>query len=129
MAIKSEIKFLNTIPVLASDDIKRDIDWYETKLGFKNVYDSSNYKEGPLDYAVIQKQHLFLHIQFQYTKDLVTTRADIKFVVQNIEALFEDYVSKGLLDRSKIHRHTDWNTTEFGLKDLSGNRITFFEDL
>ena len=124
---KSETKFLYMSPVLASADVARDVKWYENKLGFKNVYDSSAYQDGPIDYAVVGRHDLFLHLQFQYPKDMTST--DIRFQVQNIEPLFEEFVSNGLLAPDKINRKTAWNTSEFGLFDLSGNRITFFEDL
>ncbi len=124
MRNKTETKFLHLSPVLASANVQRDIDWYESKLGFKNVYDSSNYQEGTIDYAVVGRQNLFLHLQFQYPEDMTST--DIKFQVQNIEPLFEEYVSKGVLTSDKINRKTAWNTSEFVLFDPNGNRITFF---
>lgn len=124
---RSETKFLYMSPVLASADVARDVKWYENKLGFKNVYDSSAYQDGPIDYSVVGRQDLFLHLQFQYPKDMTST--DIRFQVQNIEPLFEEFVSNGLLAPDKINRKTAWNTSEFGLFDPSSNRITFFEDL
>ena len=114
-------------PVLASTDVARDIAWYENKLGFKNVYDSSAYQNGPIDYAVVGRQNLFLHLQFQYPKDVTST--DVRFQVQNIEPLFKEYIDKGLVNPERINRKTAWNTTEFGVFDPSGNRLTFFEDL
>ncbi len=128
MKKESETKFLHISPVLASADVKRDIDWYENKLGFKNVYDSTVYQDSPvIDYAVLGRQNLFFHLQFQYPKDMTCT--DLKFQVSNIEPLIEELLANGLLKADRIHRKTAWNTIEFGLFDPSGNRITFFEDL
>ena len=124
---ESETKFLYLSPVLASSDVSRDITWYEGKLGFRNVYDSSAYQEGTIDYAVLCRQNLCLHLQFQYPQDMTST--DIKFQVENIELLFEECVSAGIVAPEKINRKTAWNTCEFGLFDPSGNRITFYEDL
>lgn len=122
-----ETKFLYMSPVLASSDVARDIEWYENKLGFKNVYDSSAYQDGPIDYAVVGRQNLYLHLQFQYPKDVTST--DVRFEVQNIEPLFEEYIEKGLVTPDRINRKTGWNTCEFGVFDPTGNRLTFFEDL
>ena len=122
-----ETKFLHMNPVLASSNVTRDIAWYEEKLGFKNVYDSSAYSDGPIDYAVVGRQNLFLHLQYQFPKDMTCT--DIRFQVRNIESLFEAYVTKGLLTPDRLNKKTAWHTSEFGLFDPSGNRITFFEDL
>lgn len=49
----SETKFIHLSSVMASSDVFRDIQWYESKLGFQNVYDSSAYQEGKIDYAVL----------------------------------------------------------------------------
>ncbi len=122
-----ETKFLYMSPVLASADVARDVAWYEQKLGFKNVYDSLAYQEGPIDYAVVGRQKLFLHLQFQFPKDMTST--DIRFQVQNIDPLFEEYLSRAVVTSASMRRKTAWNTDEFGLFDPSGNRITFFEDL
>lgn len=124
---KPETKFLYLSPVLASADVPRDIEWYEQKLGFKNVFDSTAYQEGPPDYAVVGRQNLFLHLQFQFPKDMTST--DVRFEVKNIEPLFEEYVANKTITPDRMRRKTSWGTNEFGLFDLNKNRITFFEDL
>ena len=127
MGQKKETEFLHMIPVLASADVARDIEWYENKLGFKNVYDSTDYSDGPVDYAVLRRQNLVIHLQFQFPKDMTST--DVKIEVKNIDSLIEEYIVKGLIKAEKVNRKTPWNTDEFGLFDPSGNRITFLEDL
>lgn len=120
-------KFLHVSPVLGSVDVARDVQWYESQLGFKNVYDSSHYQKGPLDYAVVGRQGLLLHLQFQYPKDMIST--DVRFEVQYIEGIIKEFMEKGILDPAKVTRKTPWNTCEFRLLDPSGNRIAFFEDV
>ena len=124
---KTKTQFLFLSPVLASENVSRDVKWYEEKLGFKNVYDSSIYQEGPIDYAVVGRQNLLLHLQFQYPNDITST--DVKIQVQNIKPLIEEYILTGILNPEKIRNKTDWNTKEFALFDPTGNRITFFEDI
>jgi uncharacterized glyoxalase superfamily protein PhnB len=123
----NETRFLHISPVLASANVQRDVDWYEEKLGFKNVYDSSKYQEGPLDYAVLRRQNLIIHLQFQFQDDMTST--DVKIEVQNIDPLFDEYVTAGIVKPDAMIRKTPWNTFEFGLFDASGNRITFIEDI
>ena len=126
--MKSEkTKFLFMSPVLASADVAKDIEWYETKLGFKNVYDSTHYQEGPVDYAVVGRQNLYLHLQFQFPADMIST--DIRFQVQNIMPLFEEFKANGLIDDKQLQKQTAWHTCEFTFFDLSRNRLTFYEDL
>ncbi|MBT8219946.1 MAG: glyoxalase/bleomycin resistance/extradiol dioxygenase family protein [Bacteroidia bacterium] len=120
-------KFLHLSPVMASSNVSNDIEWYESKLGFKNVYDSSVYQEGDIDYAVLGRQNLFVHLQYQYPKDMTST--DVRIQVKNIDPLFEEYVAKEVIPADRMRRKTAWHTDEFGLFDPSGNRITFFEDL
>ena len=127
MSENKQIKFLHVSPVMASSDVERDIKWYEEKLGFKNVYDSSAYQEGKIDYAVIGRQNLFLHLQFQFPDDMTST--DVRFQVINIESLFNEYTAKKFLNSKTVLRKTPWNTNEFILFDPSGNRLTFLEDL
>ena len=122
----SNCRFLYLSPVLASSDVVRDTAWYEQKLGFRDVYNSSAYKQGPVDYAVVGRQDLYLHLQFQYPEDMTST--DVRIQVTNIPPLFEEFVSKGIIAPDRL-RSTSWNTREFGLHDPSGNRITFFEDI
>ncbi|MDH3651329.1 MAG: glyoxalase superfamily protein [Saprospiraceae bacterium] len=127
MSEQLETKFLHLSPVLASADILRDVRWYEEKLGFRNTFDSSNYQEGKIDYAVVGRQGLYLHLQFQYPQDMTST--DVRIQVKNIDPIFQAYLSKGVVIPEVMKRETVWGTNEFGLFDPSGNRITFFEDL
>ncbi len=125
--VSDQTKFLFLSPVLASADVRRDVEWYEIKLGFKNVFDSTRYEAGPMNYAVVGRQELFLHLQFQFPKDMTAT--DVRIQVANIDPLFSEYLNSGIITPDRMRRKTAWGTDEFGLFDLSGNRITFFEDL
>ncbi len=127
MSKNTTTKFLHISPVLASSDVPRDIEWYETTLSFKNVYDSSAYQAGKIDYVVLGRGNLFFHMQYQFPDDMTST--DLKFQVQNIEPLFEELTGQGLIPPGKITRTTAWHTSEVSLFDPSGNRITFFEDI
>lgn len=122
---KAKLKFIS--PVLASADVDRDVKWYEEKLGFKNVYDSSAYQDGEIDYAVIGRDNLFMHLQFQFPEDMIST--DVKFEVENIEPLYQELIETGVIKKEQIRRKTPWNTSEVSFLDLSRNRITFLEDL
>lgn len=124
---QASTRFLYMCPVLASSDVPRDIQWYEKKLGFKNVFDSTHYSDGPADYAVLRRQKLILHLQYQFPKDMTST--DVRIEVKNIQPLFAEYVSKGVVKEEAMRLKTPWGTNEFGLFDLSRNRLTFLEDV
>lgn len=122
---KAKLKFIS--PVLASANVARDVKWYKEKLGFKNVYDSSAYQDGKIDYAVVGRDNLFMHLQFQFPEDMIST--DVKFEVENIELLYKELIDSGVIKEEQIRRKTLWNTSEVTFFDLSKNRITFLEDL
>lgn len=126
MSDRSKPKLTFISPVLASEDVPRDVKWYEEKLGFKNVYDSSVYQEGKIDYAVIGRDNLFMHLQFQFPEDMTST--DVKFEVENIELLYQELLDTGVIKEEQIRRSTPWNTSEVTFFGPSGNRITFLED-
>lgn len=125
MANKTVFEYIS--PVLASSDVSRDIKWYKEKLGFQNVYDSTQYQEGPVDYVVLGRQKLFFHMQFQFPEDIIST--DVKFQVKNIEPLYEEFLKSGAITEHNINRKTAWNTSECCFFDLNRNRFTFYEDI
>jgi len=127
MNTTNETTVLFLIPVLNSANVERDIECYENKLGFKNMYDSSHYKKGTVDYAVLEWQACCIHLQFQYPKDMSSTT--VKFQVKNIDPLFEKFVTAGIIDAGRMIRNTDWGTSEFSLPDPNGNRIFFIENI
>lgn len=125
MSNKTVFEYIS--PVLASSDVARDIQWYKDKLGFQNVYDSTQYQEGPVDYVVLGRQKLFFHMQFQFPEDVI--RTDVKFQVKNIEPLYDEFLKSRAITEHNINRKTDWNTSECCFFDLNRNRLTFYEDI
>lgn len=121
--IKPETEFLHMNPVFASQDVKRDVAWYEENLGFKKTFDSG---DEPLNYAGVGRGGLFLHMQYQFPKNMWVS--DLRIQVKNIEPLFHEYLEKSLVKENGLKWKTPWGTNEFGLFDPSGNRIHFYED-
>lgn len=124
---QGDTRFLFMCPVLASSDVARDIRWYEEKLSFKNVFDSTRYSDGPVDYVVLRRQKLILHLQYQFPEDMTST--DVRVEVKNIQPLYREYIAKGVIKEEAMRWKTPWGTNEFGLFDPSGNRLTFLEDV
>ena len=56
-------------------------------------------------------------------------RMRIRIVVDDPDALFEEYRRKGVLDEGVQVKDTDWGTREFGFRDLDGNGLIFYRDL
>lgn len=120
-----ETIFKFTSPVLASQDVARDASWYEKNLGFKNVYNSTHYQEGPMDYAVLKKQQQLIHLQFQFPDDMTST--DLKFEVQHLSYIQQQLLELHVITEKNIFLKTAWETNEIRFFDPSGNRITILE--
>ncbi|MDT7832351.1 VOC family protein [Flavobacteriaceae bacterium S356] len=122
-----ETIFKFTSPVLASENVARDAAWYEKNVGFENVYNSTNYQEGPMDYAVLKKHNQLIHLQFQFPKDMTST--DLKFEVQNLAYIQQQLLEQKVITKKNVYPNTAWETNEIRFFDPSGNRITILESI
>ncbi len=122
--IKEPTQFLGVTPVLPSEDITRDVAWYQRHLGFECISNDGFY-------AILQRDNLFIHLQWHSgTKDdPVNGGSVIRIFVKNIHPIFEELLIKGSITEDKLRIETAWNTTEFGLFDPNNNAIFFVEDI
>jgi catechol 2,3-dioxygenase-like lactoylglutathione lyase family enzyme len=120
--MKTEL--LQIEPVLPSQDIERDINWYKKQLGFKVVHHDNMY-------AVLQREHLFIHLQWHADTedDPLLGGSVIKIFVKNIQPIFEEMVSRGTVQEDALRMNTSWKTHEFGCYDLNRNVIFVVEDV
>lgn len=117
-------EFLEISPVLPSQDIDRDVDWYEEKVGFKLLHKDKMY-------AVLRRENLCIHLQWHADTedDPLLGGSVIKVFVKKLMPIFEELVVRGTINREKLRLKTTWNTSEFGFYDLNNNAIFFVEDL
>ncbi|MCX2679794.1 glyoxalase/bleomycin resistance/extradiol dioxygenase family protein [Galbibacter sp. EGI 63066] len=117
-------KFFEISPVLPSQDIDRDVDWYERKVGFKLLHKDSMY-------AVLRRENLCIHLQWHADTedDPLLGGSVIKIFLKNLMPIFEELVERGTAKRDKLRLKTAWKTNEFGVHDLNNNSIFFVEDL
>ena len=120
----SETKLLNIEPVLPSGDIARDVKWYAEKTGFTAVFFDNMY-------AVLRREDLCFHLQWHADNedDPLLGGSVIRIFVSDIKPIFEEFVVRGTVDRSKFRAETPWGTNEFGFYDLNNNAIFIAEDL
>ena len=116
-------EFLGISPVLPSQDIERDLHWYETYVGFQPMFLE------PM-YAVMKREDLFIHLQWHAdTKDdPLLGGSVIKIFVKNIEPIFKELIKRGTVTPDKLRLNTPWGTNEFGFYDLNMNAVFFVED-
>jgi len=116
-------KFLQIEPVLPSQDIERDLQWYSKQLGFEAVHHDKMY-------AVLRREKLFIHLQWHADTedDPLLGGSVIRIFVKNIQPVFEEMVSRGTVKEDALRRNTPWKTHEFGCYDLNRNAIFVVED-
>ena len=119
-------------PVLPSRNVKNSVDYYTNKLGFALAFQSP--ADNP-SYAVIRRDDVTLHLQWQDFTDPNVGTANLRFVVEEIEGLFEEYSTQDVFnEEGKFYqdtklRKTPWGTREFAFYDPDMNALTFYEDL
>lgn len=120
--MKTEL--LEISPVLPSQDIDRDVAWYETYVGFKLLQKDSMY-------AVMRRENLCIHLQWHADTedDPLLGGSVVKFFVKNINPIFQEFVDKGTVKPNKLRLNTPWGTNEFGFYDLNNNAIFVVEDV
>ncbi len=116
--------FRQTHPILGTRDIQRAIAFYTEKLGFELAFrddvDSPNY-------VGFRRDAVELHMQFQFAHEMGTIR--LRFLVEDPDVLFDQYLGRGLECTPNGLRDTPWGTREFALYDPDRNALTFYRQL
>jgi catechol 2,3-dioxygenase-like lactoylglutathione lyase family enzyme len=108
-------------PILGVRDLERAIAFYVDRLGFKLAFSDGG------NYAGLRRDQVEVHMQFQYEHEMSTTR--LRFLIEDPDALFEEYESQNVFhDRTHL-ASTPWGTREFAFYDLDGNGLTFYRDI
>lgn len=117
-----KVEFLNTIPVLPSADIDRDVTWYQEKMGLQLSFADKMY-------AVLYREGLCIHLQWHADTqdDPLLGGSVVRILVKNIQPLFKEFVERGTVAADKFRNNTPWGTNEFGFFDLNQNAIFIFE--
>lgn len=117
-------KLLGVSPVMPSQDINRDVDWYGKQVGFTLLHKDSMY-------AVMRREHIYIHLQWHADTDddPLLGGSVIKIFVDEIQPIFEEFIERGTVTPEKLRLKTAWYTNEFGFYDLNNNAIFFVEDL
>jgi len=120
--MKTEL--LSILPVLPSQDIDRDVEWYAKYVGFDYLYKDKMY-------AVLKRDELSIHLQWHADTedDPLLGGSVIRIRVNAIQPAFEEFLGRGTVEEGKLSRNTAWNTHEFGFYDLNKNAIFMVEFL
>jgi len=116
--------FKEVHPILGTRDLETALRFYVELLGFSLAFrDASN----PTNYAGVRRGGVEFHLQWQDETEMGTTR--LRFLVEDPDALFEEYSDKRVFHERTRLADTPWGTREFAIYDPDGNALTFYRDL
>lgn len=113
---------LKGIPVLASLNTKKTVEFYKTKLGFNKI--------GYLDdnYAVIARDNFVVH--FWKCDDKIHPENTSCYVdVEDIDILYEELKTFGVIHPNGTLKNHPYGMREFAILDLDGNMIKFGQEI
>lgn len=120
-------QFVSIQPVLPAKNVSEAIDFYVNKLGFVCVFQDS--ADDP-KYAGVRRDNIELHLQWHDEKHFENAeRPALRFVVQDVDKLFEEYKNKDFFGIDDSPQETSWGTYEFSFFDLNRNGLFFYRDL
>lgn len=120
-------QFLQVNPVLPAKNVAEAIDFYTNKLGFNLVF--ADAEENP-NYAGVKRDGVELHLQRHDEMDFDTVgKLALRFVIEDVDALFEEYKDFDLAEINEKPIETAWGTYEFSFFDLNNNALFFYRDL
>ena len=123
----NKVKLTNVCPVFISEDVKRTVDFYVEKLGFKfaehyNKLDNfaTIYRDS-IELVIVQSK--FGQMQSNTKRYGVGYDAYIDTdTVSGVDIIYEEFTSKGVHIVSKPHK-TDYRSYEFVIEDIDGRLI------
>jgi len=115
-------------PVIPVRDMTAALAFYVNQLGFKKTFDDASEPGGEINYAGVCRGGLTLHLQTM-TPNERPTMPLIRIRVEHIEPLFEEYDAKKLSGPSGRLEAKPCGTKDFGVYDLNGAALVFYEDL
>jgi len=116
--------FKETHPILGMRDVERAIKFYSQQLGFKLAFAD---KADQPNYVGFRRDAVEIHMQFQFEHEMGTIC--LRFLVEDPDALFNEYRERGVECSANGIRDTPWGTREFALYDLDRNAFTFYRHL
>jgi catechol 2,3-dioxygenase-like lactoylglutathione lyase family enzyme len=121
--------FREVNPVLAVRDVGAAIRYYTEKLGFRVSFQDS--ATDP-KYAGVRRDAVEVHLQWHEESDFKRNGSDppiIRFIVDDPDALFEEFKARNALGPKSELRDTPWGTREFGFYEPDGTGLIFYRDL
>ena len=110
----------STVPVLASLDIAKTIEFYVSKLGFEEVYVQ------PEEYGIAKRDDISIHF-WACDDPKLPQNTSCRVQVDDIDDLYAELLPRGVVHPNGPLQEKPWGSREFAILDSDGNLITFFE--
>lgn len=118
--------FTQVQPVLPTQDVQASIEFYVNRLGFTLAFQDA---ENPT-YAGLRRDGVELHLQWHDPSEWSRTeRPMLRFLVTDVDGLFEELEGKEVFHPNTAIRATPWGTREFAFFDPDKNGLTFYVDV
>jgi len=118
--LNSQSLFRSAVPVLPALNIAKTVAFYQKTLRFRPIYVEAN------SYAIMQRDSVEFHFWMCDDK-YIAENSGCRVHVSSIDSLHDEYQQKGIVHPQAPLTKKPWGTREFGILDLDGNLITFFE--
>lgn len=116
------IEFVAAIPVLASLDIRRSVDFFAARLGFTIDYAAQG------EYGIVSRGAVQLHF-WACSDPAIPSATGCRVGVANIDALYAHCLGEKIVHPNGPLHTTPWGRQEFAILDPDNNLVTFFEPL
>ena len=118
--------FKEVNPVLPSQNVALAVEFYVKKLGFSLAFQDSDEPK----YAGVERDDVKIHLQWHAAEEWdLADRPMLRFLVADVDALFDEYKDKGVFHANTALRDTPWGTREFAFFDGDKNGLTFYRNL
>jgi catechol 2,3-dioxygenase-like lactoylglutathione lyase family enzyme len=130
------MRLLQAIPALPATDIARSAAFYRDQLGFTlDVLEDG--------FAILRRDGVEIHLWAASdeswrtrsggspvesgAESFLAGTASCRVGILGVDELYKDLEPRGIVHPNGHVQDTEWGTREFGVLDLEGNLITFFE--
>ncbi|HLA88840.1 MAG TPA: VOC family protein [Gemmatimonadaceae bacterium] len=111
--------FARGIPMLPVADVRRAIDFYVDVLDFKFGFNAGGY-------GGVRRDAIEIHF-WRTDAPAPARNASCRIEVTEIRQLYGTCRERGVVHADGDIAATPWGTTEFRVRDLDGNELTFVE--
>jgi catechol 2,3-dioxygenase-like lactoylglutathione lyase family enzyme len=110
----------SAIPVLASLDIERTVEFFRLRLGFRSVMAQ------PGVWGIVARDAVQIHF-WPCAERHIAENTSCRIAVHDIEALYREFEPQGVIHPNAPLQAKPWGLREFGVLDPDGNLVVFAE--